>query len=71
MTTQPIEAGNKEEGEKMHNYITTSTAEKLTKTIHVNKEIDGSVEKPVSFRPMVQPNRKCDDEKPLRDRSNL
>jgi len=36
-----------------------------------NKEIDGSVEKPASFHPKVQPNRKCDDEKPLRDRSNL
>jgi len=63
----------REEGEKekMHTYIITFTAEKQTKKHLCTKELDGSVGKPASFHPMVQPNRKHDDENPLRDRFKL
>jgi len=36
-----------------------------------NEEADQSVMMPVSFCPMVKPHWKCNDIKPLRDRSNL
>jgi len=47
MTTQPIEAENKEEEEKeekkekMHNYTITSTAEKLTKPTSATRRLMG------------------------------